>query len=119
MHIDGNLKGSSVGDRKLEIDFSKRENSHLSVIDSFTSQRRWMKMKDKYKIDPGIIKNNTEETTAISKISYEVENANLYGADSEDITRQIEYLKAKKFPSNLEYVDSYTDSLNGVTTSAF
>lgn len=55
-------------------------------------------MKDKYKIDPGIIKNNTEETTAISKISYEVENANLYGADSEDITRQIEYLKAKKNP---------------------
>ncbi|QFL39838.1 hypothetical protein DQV23_02350 [Staphylococcus aureus] len=53
-------------------------------------------MKDKYKIDPGIIKNNTEETTAISKISYEAENANLYGADSEDITRQIEYLKAKK-----------------------
>lgn len=53
-------------------------------------------MKDKYKIDPGIIKNNTEETTAISKISYEVENANLYGADSEDITRQIEYLKTKK-----------------------
>lgn len=53
-------------------------------------------MKDKYKIDPGIIKNNTEGTTAISKISYEVENANLYGADSEDITRQIEYLKAKK-----------------------
>lgn len=53
-------------------------------------------MKNKYKIDPGIIKNNTEETTAISKISYEVENANLYGADSEDITRQIEYLKAKK-----------------------
>ncbi|SAZ82294.1 Putative cytosolic protein [Staphylococcus aureus] len=53
-------------------------------------------MKDKYKIDPGIIKNNTEETTAISKISYEVENANLYGADSEDITRQIEDLKAKK-----------------------
>ncbi len=55
-------------------------------------------MKDKYKIDPGIIKNNTEETTAISKISYEVENANLYGADSEDITRQIEYLKTKKIP---------------------
>ncbi|HEI7353620.1 TPA: tandem-type lipoprotein [Staphylococcus aureus] len=34
MHIDGNLKGSSVGYRNLEIDFSKRENSHLSVIDS-------------------------------------------------------------------------------------
>ncbi|HDF7317456.1 TPA: tandem-type lipoprotein [Staphylococcus aureus] len=38
MHIDGNLKGSSVGDRKLEIDFSKRENSHLSVIDSLDYQ---------------------------------------------------------------------------------
>ncbi|MBO0928731.1 hypothetical protein J2P86_09340 [Staphylococcus sp. 30400_3112M30941] len=77
-------------------------------------------MKDKYKIDPGIIKNNTEETTAISKISYEVENANLYGADSEDITRQIEYLKTKnKFPSNLEYIDSHTDKKYGVTASAF
>ncbi|MBE5661631.1 hypothetical protein HU001_07305 [Staphylococcus sp. SS21] len=77
-------------------------------------------MKDKYKIDPGIIKNNTEETTAISKISYEVENANLYGADSEDITRQIEYLKTKnKFPSNLEYIDSHTDKKHGVTASAF
>ncbi|HDK4712772.1 TPA: tandem-type lipoprotein [Staphylococcus aureus] len=38
MHIDGNLKGISVGDRKLEIDFSKRENSHLSVIDSLDYQ---------------------------------------------------------------------------------
>ncbi|HDH4294890.1 TPA: tandem-type lipoprotein [Staphylococcus aureus] len=38
MHIDGNLKGSSVGDRKLEIDFSKRENSHLSVIESLDYQ---------------------------------------------------------------------------------
>ncbi|HEA0022005.1 TPA: tandem-type lipoprotein [Staphylococcus aureus] len=38
MHIDGNLKGSSVGYRKLEIDFSKRENSHLSVIDSLDYQ---------------------------------------------------------------------------------
>ncbi|EVX42825.1 TPA: tandem-type lipoprotein, partial [Staphylococcus aureus] len=27
-----------VGDRKLEIDFSKRENSHLSVIDSLDYQ---------------------------------------------------------------------------------
>ncbi|HCG2518391.1 TPA: tandem-type lipoprotein Lpl1 [Staphylococcus aureus] len=33
MHIDGDLKGSSVGYRKLEIDFSKRENSKLSVIE--------------------------------------------------------------------------------------
>ncbi|HDD7112261.1 TPA: tandem-type lipoprotein [Staphylococcus aureus] len=38
LHIDGDIKGSSVGDRKLEIDFSKRENSHLSVIDSLDYQ---------------------------------------------------------------------------------
>lgn len=77
-------------------------------------------MKDKYKIDPGPIKYNTEETTAISKISYEIENAKLYGIKSRTIGRQIDQLKeAEKFPSNLEYVDSYTDSLTGVTTSAF
>ncbi len=34
--------------------------------------------------------------------------------------QQIDILKDRyKFPSNLEYVDSYTDSLTGVTTSAF
>ncbi len=39
MHIDGNLKGRiSVEIRKLEIDFSKRENSNLSVIDSLDYQ---------------------------------------------------------------------------------
>lgn len=44
-------------------------------------------MKDKYKIDLGIIKNNIEEIIVIFKISYEVENVNLYGVDSEDIIR--------------------------------
>ncbi|HCT6301364.1 TPA: tandem-type lipoprotein [Staphylococcus aureus] len=38
MHIDGNLKGSSVGYKKLEIDFSKGEKSDLSVIDSLNFQ---------------------------------------------------------------------------------
>ncbi|HHA0016509.1 TPA: tandem-type lipoprotein [Staphylococcus aureus] len=47
MHIDGNLKGSSVGDRKLEIDFSKRENSHLSVIDSLDYQAAKTNKDDK------------------------------------------------------------------------
>ncbi len=37
MHIDGDLKGSSVGYKKLEIDFSK-ENSELSVVDSLNFQ---------------------------------------------------------------------------------
>lgn len=47
-------------------------------------------MKDKYKIDSGIIDNNTEETTAVSKISYEVENAYLHGVDSRRIERQLD-----------------------------
>ncbi|HFQ1523693.1 TPA: tandem-type lipoprotein [Staphylococcus aureus] len=38
MHIDGDLKGSSVGYKKLEIDFSKGEKSDLSVIDSLNFQ---------------------------------------------------------------------------------
>ncbi|MGT0202377.1 Csa1 family protein [Staphylococcus aureus] len=43
MHIDGDLKGSSVGYRKLEIDFSKRENSELSVIEflSYKPAKKW------------------------------------------------------------------------------
>lgn len=77
-------------------------------------------MTDNYKIDPGPIKYNTEETTAISKISYEIENAKLYGIKSKTIGRQIDQLKeAKKFPSNLEYIDSHMDIKYGVTASAF
>ncbi|HDT6979226.1 TPA: tandem-type lipoprotein [Staphylococcus aureus] len=38
MHIDGDLKGSSVGYKKLEIEFSKEENSELSVVDSLNFQ---------------------------------------------------------------------------------
>lgn len=33
-------------------------------------------MSNKYQIDSGDIKSNTEETSAISKICYEIENAN-------------------------------------------
>ncbi|MBE5675623.1 hypothetical protein HUZ99_04210 [Staphylococcus sp. SS87] len=77
-------------------------------------------MKDKYKIDSGIIDNNTEETTAVSKISYEVENAYLHGVDSRRIERQLDTLRSDgKFPSNLEYIDSHTDKKYGVTATAF
>lgn len=74
----------------------------------------------KYKIDLKAINQNTESTSAISKASYEVENANNNGLSKGDVINQFNDLKKmKKFPSNLEYVDSYTDSLTGVTTSAF
>lgn len=73
----------------------------------------------KYKIDLKAINQNTESTSAISKASYEVENANNNGLSKRDVINQFNDLKNEKFPSNLEYVDSYTDSLTGVTTSAF
>lgn len=73
----------------------------------------------KYKIDLKAINQNTESTSAISKASYEVENANNNGLSKETWLINLMIWKNEKFPSNLEYVDSYTDSLTGVTTSAF
>lgn len=73
-----------------------------------------------YKIKPGNIKGNSEETSTVSKISYEIENANNSGLKRDKINEQIEGLKEyDKFPGNLEYVDSYTDPKTGTTTSAF
>lgn len=76
--------------------------------------------KPEYQLNPGKINANTEETSAISYFSYQIENANISGLDKVKMYQQIDILKDRyKFPSNLEYVDSYTDSLTGVTTSAF
>lgn len=56
-------------------------------------------MKDKYKIKTGNINVVTEETTAVSKISYELENAHLHNLDNDSIGRQIKGLKSDgKFP---------------------
>ncbi|WP_275114432.1 hypothetical protein [Staphylococcus argenteus] len=77
-------------------------------------------MADKYKIDPGELNKSTEETTAVSKISYEIENANINNLSNRSITRQMNIIgKNGKFPSNLEYIDSHTDKKYGVTASAF
>lgn len=73
-----------------------------------------------YKIKPGNIKGNSEETSTVSKMSYEIENANNNGLKKNKIDTQIEKFKEKgKFPRNLKYVDSYTDPKTGTTTSAF
>ena len=51
-----------------------------------------------------------EETSAVSMIRYEVENNNSNGLLRNRIMDQTEKLKDdNKFPSNLEYVDSYID----------
>lgn len=73
-----------------------------------------------YQIKQKNIKNNTEETSAVSMISYEIENANDNGLDNSKIKSQIDELRSKNnFPKNLDYVDSYTDPKTGTTTIAF
>ena len=76
-------------------------------------------MADKYKINPGELNKSTEETTAVSKISYEIENANINDLSNRSITRQMNIIRKNgRFPSNLEYLDSHTDKKYGVTASA-
>lgn len=73
-----------------------------------------------YKINVNEIENTSEETSAVSLISYEIENANLRKLKNKEIKDQINDLrKHKKFPQNLEYVNSYTDLKSGTTASAF
>ncbi|NGL50513.1 hypothetical protein G0X41_11575 [Staphylococcus aureus] len=76
--------------------------------------------KNEYKLDPQNITNKSEQTSAISLFSYEIENANLNNLNKDRIMKQVKILKSqKKFPSNLEYIDSHTDKKYGVTASAF
>ncbi len=77
-----------------------------------------------YEIKLGNITSNSEETSSVSssvsKISYEIENANNNGLKKGEINEQIEVTKENgEFPRNLKYVDSYTDPKTGTTTSAF
>ncbi len=50
----------------------------------------------KYKIDLKAINQNTESTSAISKASYEVENANNNGLSKRDVINQFNDLKKMK-----------------------
>lgn len=52
----------------------------------------------KYKIDLKAINQNTESTSAISKASYEVENANNNGLSKRDVINQFNDLKKWKIP---------------------
>ncbi|CAC6092273.1 lipase family protein [Staphylococcus aureus] len=76
--------------------------------------------KQEYEIKPKNITKDSEETSTISLISYEIENANNNKLTKNKIDFQIKELqRRKKFPSNLEYIDSHTDKKHGVTASAF
>ena len=49
-----------------------------------------------------------------------LKNANNHNLSKMAIKEQLDRSTERgMFPSNFEYVDSYTDSLTGVTTSAF
>ena len=77
-------------------------------------------MVTNYQMDSNNMTNETESTTAISMLSYDIENANDNDLSKSDINDQLENLKeTNKFPSNLEYVDSYTDPNTGTTSTAF
>ncbi len=53
-------------------------------------------------------------------ISYEIENANKNNLTKFDIKDQLEHYQViDKFPSNLKYVNSYTDPKTGTTATAF
>ena len=66
--------------------------------------------QNEYQIKSKNITNYSEETSSISNISYEIENANDNHLNRDAIREQIKDYKIKgEFPSNLEYVDNYID----------
>lgn len=66
------------------------------------------------------IPEGTDSTTAISSISYEMEKMIIRGLDSEEISRLIqEAVREDRFPSNLQYIDSYHDEVYGTSGCAF
>lgn len=71
-----------------------------------------------YKLKDKGIQANTEYTSAISTISYEVENGLYSGLNLEQINKQLEkFQRDGKFPSNLQLVEAFYDpktSLSGV-----
>lgn len=76
--------------------------------------------QNEYQIKSKNMTNYSEETSSISNISYEMENANNNDLPRNKIMTQTEKWKDdNKFPSNLEYVDSYTDPNRGTTSMAF
>lgn len=76
--------------------------------------------KQEYILEADDIRNNTELTSAVSLISYEIENANYNKLNTNKIKNQINKIKdSEHFPNNLEYLNSHTDPITGTTASAF
>jgi hypothetical protein len=73
-----------------------------------------------YNIKDKGLKKDSEATSAVSTITYEVENAHVKDLKKEDINKQIIKLQEKnKFPKNLQYVDSFYDPKTSSSGTAF
>ncbi|MGK0577098.1 hypothetical protein [Macrococcus capreoli] len=63
---------------------------------------------------------NSEKTSSISSLSYNIENALYNGYTNADIKNEFLEIKVnKKFPSNLEFIDVFLDKDNSMSASAF
>ncbi|WP_145455071.1 hypothetical protein [Staphylococcus pettenkoferi] len=77
-------------------------------------------MNNEYNIDFDSLTKATENTSAVSKLSYGLETAYYQGLTKDEINEQIK--KAKKnnnSPSNLEYKETFNDTKTGMSTSVF
>ena len=73
-----------------------------------------------YEIKDKGLKKETEVTSAVATISYEVENAKVNGVTNSDINIQINDLKDNgQFPSNLQLVDAFYDPKTSSSGVAF
>ena len=96
----GDLKGSSVGYKHIEFTFveNKEENIYFTDSINFNPSRGLSMYQAEYKIKSKNLTNNSEETSSVSSISYEIENAKNNGL-KQKIVEQIEDLKqSDKFP---------------------
>lgn len=73
-----------------------------------------------YEISSKFITDQTDYRLAVSGIAYEIEKLHVNGVKKGDVQGQINKLKNRhKFPSNLDYVDSFYDQKSGLSGVAF
>ncbi|UBH08118.1 hypothetical protein [Macrococcus armenti] len=66
------------------------------------------------------INNNSETTSTISSVSYDIENYIYKNSTINEIKDAIDMSKSdNKFPKNLTFIDAHLDEVNGICASAF
>ncbi|MBO0469838.1 hypothetical protein JZO66_04725 [Enterococcus sp. DIV0242_7C1] len=73
-----------------------------------------------YEIKDKGINKDSEATSAVSTISYEIENALINKTSARDINKQLETLQGNnKFPSNLQFIDAFYGPKTSSSGAAF